>query len=63
MQIAIIEQLLTHSKLIDLELCKSARAAHNLATKIHEAIRNYNLDRETLKFFLEDTFQVRLHSP
>ena len=64
MQIAtIIEQMLTHSKLIDPELHKSARAVRNLASKILEAIRNYNLDRDTLRFFLEQPFQVRFHSP
>ena len=40
--------MVTHNKLMDTELREFARTVHNLATKILEAIRNYNLDRDSL---------------
>lgn len=61
LQIAtIIEQLLTHSKLLDPELRKTSKAVRNLASKILEAIRNYKLDRDTYELFVKQPFQVRI---
>lgn len=61
LQIAtIIEQLLTHSKLLDPELRKTSKAVRNLASKILEAIRNYKLDKETYELFVNQPFQIRI---
>lgn len=61
LQIAtIIEQLLTHSNLLDPELRKTSKAVRNLASKILEAIRNYKLDKDTYDLFVNKAFQVRI---
>jgi hypothetical protein len=61
LQIAtIIEQLLTHSNLLDEELRKTSKSVRNLASKILEAIRNYNLDKDTYDLFVNKAFQVRI---
>lgn len=57
-----IEQLLRNSNLLSKEFIKSVKSSKNLALKLLEALRNFELDVDTYRNIIHQRIQIRFNT-